>query len=38
MNYEEVIKEIKELLKGKLSDEDKCYYIELILKNSEIIV
>ena len=32
MNYESIIKEIKNILDDKISDEDKCYYIELLFK------
>ena len=31
MNYERIIKEIKKILDAKISDEDKLYYIELLL-------
>lgn len=33
MNYERIIEEIKKILEDKISDEDRCYYIELLLKN-----
>ena len=31
MNYERIIKYIKKILDEDLSDEDKCYFIELLL-------
>ena len=33
MNYERIIEEIKRILDEDISDEDKLYYIELLLKN-----
>ena len=33
MKYERIIKAIKKLLDENISEEDKCYYIELLLKN-----
>ncbi len=30
MNYERIIKYIKKILDEDLSDEDKCYFIELL--------
>ena len=33
MKYERIINEIKRILEEKISDEDKLYYIELLLKN-----
>ena len=33
MNYERIIKYIKKILDEDISDEDKLYYIELLLKN-----
>ena len=35
MNYERIIKEIKKILDDKISDEDKCYYIELLFKTHQ---
>ena len=33
MTYESIIKAIKNIIDDKISDEDKCFYIELLLKN-----
>ena len=33
MKYEKIINEIKRILEENISDEDKCYYIELLLNN-----
>lgn len=30
MDYERIIKTIKKILDENISDEDKCYYIELL--------
>ena len=33
MKYEKIIEEIKKIIDDKISDEDKCYYIEILLNN-----
>lgn len=33
MNYERIIKAIKKIIEENISDKDKLYYIELLLKN-----
>ncbi len=30
MNYKKIINEIKKILEDNISDEDKCFYIELL--------
>ena len=31
MKYEKIIEAIKKIIDDKISDEDKCYYIEILL-------
>lgn len=33
MKYEKIIEAIKKIIDEKISDEDKCYYIEILLNN-----
>lgn len=33
MKYKSIIEAIKKIIDDEISDEDKCYYIELLLNN-----